>query len=417
MHHNDLDKQEKKGDMMARWKVLSIGLVLLFTLSLISGTSSVQAAHVVKIGIALPLTGTLAKIGEIESRSFKMAIDKINAATGIDGEKLHLVILDTSSRPDVGRTVVEKFIKKYKVQLVGGGCSSSVAYVIARVCQQNKIPFLINTAAADKITASGWDYVFRLNPPFSKYASGMESLFSEIIRPRTAIILREDSPLGSKKAQYFENICQKFRMTVVMNEKYEYGEIDFAPLLTMIKDKNPDIIYIISNAMDGSLLMRQAKDLKLTPKMFVGGTQAFSSPAFQQGAGVAAENVISGTLWHQTLPFPGAMDFYNKFEARYHTSVDYHGAEAYAACHVIADALSRAKSLESADIRDALLATDMMTVVGPVKFGTWGKMKNQNEAATYVVQWVNGKPEVIWPRKNATRHLVYPVNWLENWGY
>jgi branched-chain amino acid transport system substrate-binding protein len=174
---------------------------------------------------------------------------------------------------------------------------------------------------------------------------------------------------------------------------------------------------MISYIMDASLLMKQAKELKLTPKMFIGGAAGFTLPEFKENAGVASENVISATLWHQVLPFPGAMEFYKKFKARFNKSVDYHGAEAYAACYVIADVLKRTKSLKADDIKAALAATNMMTVFGPVKFTTWGKMKNQNKVATYVVQWLNGKLELVWPADLATKKFAYPVNWLKTWGY
>jgi branched-chain amino acid transport system substrate-binding protein len=59
----------------------------------------------------------------------------------------------------------------------------------------------------------------------------------------------------------------------------------------------------------------------------------------------------------------------------------------------------------------------MMTVFGPVKFTTWGKMKNQNKAATYVVQWINGKLELVWPTDHATKEFKYPVDWMKTWGY
>ena len=79
--------------------------------------------------------------------------------------------------------------------------------------------------------------------------------------------------------------------------------------------------------------------------------------------------------------------------------------------------MKRAKSFSSADIRDALAATNMMTVFGPVKFVSYGKMKNQNRLPTYVVQWINGDLELVWPANLATKKLVYPVDWLKTWGY
>ncbi len=402
---------------MKRAMILFLGVVVAFSFVLVPGIAPAQAAGAVKVGVVLPLTGSLAKFGEIEKQAFQMALEEINAAGGVNGKKLDLLIEDTTGRPDVGRSVVEKLITKDKVVMVGGGYSSSVTYATAGVCQQNRIPFLVNTGSADKITTSGWDYIFRLNPPVSRYASGVESLLAQVIKPKTVAILHENSLFGTKGAKSFAKTCKKLGIKVLMKEGYEHGGIDFKPILIKVKQKNPDIVYMVSYIMDASLLMKQAKELKLTPKMFIGGAAGFTLPEFQQNAGVASDKVISATLWHQVLPFPGAMDFYNKFRARYHKSVDYHGAEAYAACYVIADVLKRAKSYKNTDIREALLGTNMNTVFGPVKFTTWGKMKNQNKAATYVVQWINGKLELVWPKEHATKSFAYPVNWLKVWGY
>jgi branched-chain amino acid transport system substrate-binding protein len=158
-------------------------------------------------------------------------------------------------------------------------------------------------------------------------------------------------------------------------------------------------------------------EIKVTPKMFVGAGAGFTLPEFRQNAGVAGDKLISATLWHQVLPFPGAMEYYNKFVKRYGKPTEYHGAEAYAACYVIADALKRAKSFASADMKQALAETDMMTIFGPVKFTEWDNMKNQNKASTYVVQWIDGRLELVWPKEIATKPLVYPVDWLKSWGY
>ena len=149
-------------------KVCSIFVVFMF-FGLMMG-APVSAEEGIKVGIVLPTTGSLAKFGEIERDAFLMAQKEINAAGGINGKKLDLLIEDTTGRPEVGRSVVEKLITKDKVVMVGGGYSSSVTYAAAGVCQQNRIPFLVNTGSADKITTSGWDYIFRLNPPVSKYA-------------------------------------------------------------------------------------------------------------------------------------------------------------------------------------------------------------------------------------------------------
>jgi len=290
-----------------------------------------SAGDTIKVGIVLPLTGDNAKFGEIEKSSFDLALDEINAAGGINGKQLELVIEDDTGRPEVGRSVVEKLIAKDKVVMIGGGYSSSVTYAVAGVCQQNKMPFLVNTGSADKITASGWDFIYRLNPPVSHYDDAVTTLLAEKVKPNTVAILHENSLFGTKGAKSFEKICRKTSYKVVLKEGYEHGGIDFKPVLIQVKQLNPDIVYMVSYIMDASLIMKQAKELKLTPKMFIGGAGGFTLPEFVQHSGIASEKVISTTLWNQVLPFPGAMDYYKKFETKYNKSTMYYGAEAYSA--------------------------------------------------------------------------------------
>jgi branched-chain amino acid transport system substrate-binding protein len=379
--------------------------------------SQAVAADTIKVGIVLPLTGPQAKFGEIEKQSFDLALEEINGSGGVKGKKIEFIMEDDTGRPEVGRSVVEKLITKDKVVMLGGGYSSSVVFGVAGVAQQNRVPFLINTGAADKITEQGWDYIFRLNPPVSEYASGVETFLAEVVKPKDAVILHENSLFGTKGAKAFKKSCDKLGIKVLMTEGYEHGGIDFKPVLVKVKQLNPDLVYMISYIMDASLLMRQARELKLTPKLFVGGAAGFTLPEFDQNAGKAANFVVSATLWHQVLPLPGAMDYFNRFKAKYNKDTEYHGAEAYAAAYVIKDVLQRAKSFSPEDIKQALSETKLMTVFGPVKFISYDKKTNQNKLTTYVVQWQHGKLQLIWPKNLANAKYVYPVDWLKNWGY
>jgi len=396
----------------SKLKTVFIFITKLVLLIIISGNIN---AETIKVGIVLPLTGAQAKFGEIEKQSFNMALEEINASGGINGKPLEFLIEDDTGRPDVGRSVVEKLITKDKVVMIGGGYSSSVTYAVSAVCQQNQIPFLINTGSADKITASRWDYIFRLNPPVSEYASAIDDLLRKVIKPKTIAILYENSLFGTKGAKSFSRMCYKSGYKVLLKEGYEHGGIDFKPVLIRVKQLNPDIVYMISYVMDAALLMKQARELKLCPKMFIGGAAGFTMPEFVQNAGLASEKVISATLWHQILPYPDALKYYNNFLEKYKKPTEYHGAEAYAAAYVIQDVLKRAKSLKATDIKDSLSQTNIETVFGKVKFISYNKMMNQNKLPTYVVQWIDGKLELVWPSELATKKMNYPVDWLKVW--
>ena len=440
--------------------VYSIVPVFLFSLLAVIGIKA-EAAESIKVGIVLPVTGKFARFGEIEKLSFKMAQEEINAAGGVNGRPLEFLIEDTTSKPDVGRSAAEKLISQDRVVMLGGGYSSSVTAAVAGVAINKSFPFLVNTGSADTITQptahtpSGRKAaklikslkkendpakiaeikakikkfearadkevqrilprfrIFRLNPPVSEYASGLEGFLADVVKPKTAAILHENSLFGTKGASAFEMSAKKLGIKILLKESYDAGALDFKPLLSKVKQKNPDLIYMISYVLDASLLMNQSMELRMNPKLFAGAAAGFTLPEFSENTGKSGEKVISATLWHQSLPLPGAMAYYKKFKSKYNRETEYHGAEAYAAAYVIADALGRAKSHSPEDITKALLETDMMTIFGPVKFVSYGKKINQNKLQTYVVQWLDGKLKMIWPKSLAKADYVYPVDWLK----
>jgi branched-chain amino acid transport system substrate-binding protein len=88
---------------------------------------------------------------------------------------------------------------------------------------------------------------------------------------------------------------------------------------------------------------------------------------------------------------------------------DYHGAQAFASMQVIVHALKEAKSYTPIDVRDALSETSMMTILGPVKFVSYGRKTQQNRPLTYLVQWLDDGLRTVWPKKVATESYVYPI--------
>lgn len=385
-------------------------VVVTAILSLVMGASAGFAAETVKVGVLLPLTGSQAKFGEIEKRSYQMAADEINAKGGVNGKKIELLFEDDTGKPDVGRSGVEKLISREKVPVITGGYSSSVTAAAVPVAQQFKVPFVISTGSADDITEKGYDYVFRINPPASEYPNAVKSFLQGVAKDvKTVALLYENSAFGQSSSKSFEKDAAALGLKIVVKEGYQAGAIDFKPILTKVKAANPDMLYMVSYVMDASLLMRQSKELRINPKIFVGGAAGFTLPEFAKSAGDAAEGVYSATLWVDTLPFPGARDYSKKFQKKYGSETEYHGAEAYAAMYVVADALKRAKSISPKDVRDALAKTDMKTAFGPVKFVSYGKKTQQNKLDTYMVQWQKGELAAVWPKNVATKKYIYPT--------
>ncbi|HOF57604.1 MAG TPA: ABC transporter substrate-binding protein [Syntrophorhabdaceae bacterium] len=382
-------------------------VVCIFVLGLF--TSHLLAQDVLKLGIPLPLTGTNAKFGEIEKKSYEIAMEEINAKGGIKGKRVVLEFEDSQGKPEISRSIVERLIDVKKQPVIFGEYSSSSSKAVAAVAEERKVPYLVVTGATDDITQQKYKYVFRMNPTNAYYATGFMSFLKEVVKPKTIAILYESSDFGTSGAEDMVKQAQKAGMKVLVKEQYEKGAVDFKPILSKVKAARPDVIYMVSYVMDAALLMRQIKELRIDANLYAGGAAGFAIPEFIQNAKEASDLVVTATLWSPQVAYPGAREYAEKYKKLFKNYPSYHGAEAYSALYLIKDVLERAKSWKSDDIRTAFKATNMMTAFGPVKFEDKEGYTNQNFMDTLVMQVISGKHETIWPAKYASTKYVYPI--------
>lgn len=370
----------------------------------------------INVGVLLPLSGKLEPAGRIEQQAFSMAADEINAAGGINGKEIRLIIKDTGGEVEKSRTAIENMINQDKAIVITGGCSSSVAFAVSKEAQQKCIPFLVTTASDDKITETGWEYIFRLNQPSSEHLDALSSFISNTAKTspvKTAGIIFENSA-GRYGAKKFIKFCKRMGIKIVLKEDYSSGEINFERISSRIEIKNPDLIYLVPDKMNISLFMQNIKALGRKPKLLVLHSGNLNLQEMEQNGSDFIEYMYSVSLWSPSLPYPQARDFRNRFLSRYGSEPDYHAAQAYSSMYVILDALKRAESLTPSGLRDALSLTDMMTPFGPVRFISYGKKSQQNRIPCFMVQWINGRFEPVWPKELAIFRYVYPMpGWKE----
>lgn len=399
-------------------KFLTVLLLVSFVAVIATGCGGGSGgADVIKVGVILPLTGSEAMFGEMEKNSFEMAYEELKAAgkTTIGGKEIKLIYEDDQGKQDVAKSATEKLVNQDKVAMLSGGYSSACTNVIAGSAQTLNTPFLVVTGSSDAITKQGWNYVFRgTAAPASKYTIAFWDMLEKVVKPQRVAIIFENTDFGTSSSKGFREECQKRGIEIVFDQAYEHGAIDFKPMLANLRSTNPDMIFATSYVMDASMIIKQMKELDFNTKLFVGNGAGYTMPEFYQNAGAASDYVASTSLWVPSVTWPGASEYFEKYKQKYGKEPDYHGAQAYATMYVIADALGRAKELTNTGIQQALKQTDMMTVMGPIKFEDWEGFTNQNKPNTYVVQWKKGKLEVIWPEDVKSADYVYPVpKWNE----
>ena len=340
--------------------------------------------------------------------SFEMAVRAKNKEGGIKGRPLELVYADDRGEREAGEAAVKQLVQKAgAVMLVGGYASSNTIYM-ARVADEADRPFLITTAADDRITQRKWANVYRMNPPVDEYARGVEELLQKSIKPASMAIVYENSPFGTGGAMRMMWFCRENDIEIrklIPYHRERAGSSYFEGLLKPLRQEPPDVIYLMSYLEDAVLLVKTIRESGINAWL-IGGAGGFTHHKFITMAGDAADGLLTATLWTHQLPYDGTAEYYNLYLEKYAVPPDYHGAEAYSALSVVADVLERADSLDPENIRRALDKTDMRTPFGPVKFEAYGKFERQNSPPTMVLQVSEGAFEVVWPRHIATSDLV-----------
>jgi branched-chain amino acid transport system substrate-binding protein len=396
-------------------------LTLFAVLTTLAGPA---AAQTLKIGAPQPMTGPDAPFGDKFKKAYGMAVEEINAAGGINGKKIEVVIEDHMAKNALAATVAEKLITQEKVLILTGGRASGQAMEIASVAQRLKTPYLVDHPSADMITTKGFEWVFRNNPTGLIYPAAFNAFITEFpnAMPKSAAVVYDNTLFGKTIGTAAMKFLKSKGVPIVSDEAYPVNTLDFKPIMTKVKGTNPDYLLLVAVATTDAILMtRHAKEMGISPRAFVGFGGGFGVADFASQLGPLGENVFSSAAWSGNPNDPRTKAFYDKFHAKYGIWPHEHEVEGYAAIYIIADALKRAKLTGNLDadreaIRQALVATDMDTVFGKVKFGTWtgptgDPFTNQNiysNEHSVLAQWQKGQLLNVWPQAVAETKVVFP---------
>jgi branched-chain amino acid transport system substrate-binding protein len=350
--------------------------------------------------------------------SFEMALEEINRDGGIKGRPLKLVYANDQGKKSTGEKIVSELAEDSRVVMLVGAYQSSNTVYMARVADKLDRPLLVCTAADDRITQRKWKNVYRLNPPASEYAKGLENFFLNSIKPKSMAIIYENSPYGTGGALRMMWFCREndIEITSIIPyhkeraKKESIGSAYFQKLIAPLQEESPDVIFMVSYLNDGALLLKKLRELGIDA-LLCGGAGGFTHQKFITKAGEVADFLLTATLWSPQSGYRGATEYYHQYIKNFSIAPDYHGAEAYSALLVAADAMKRAESFRPENIRQALDNTDLMTIFGPVKFISYGKFERQNRLPTMVLQIQNSHFENIWPIEHATSKFIPPPYW------
>jgi branched-chain amino acid transport system substrate-binding protein len=356
----------------------------------------------VKIGVINSVTGPQAPIGENLTNGIKLAEEDL-AARGI---KVQLVWEDDTGKPQVGLSAMDKLATRDNVVGVVGAYTSAVTNAVAKKAEQYKVPLVNPVAAKEEITRQGYKYVFRVSATTGDYVSILLDMATTLGQPKSIAILSENTDFGVSGAKSARAYAEKKGIKVVFEEAYSPGSPDYRSTLVKVKAAAPDLMFMVSYVADAITLMRQSRELQLTPMAFLGAGAGFSTAEFASEKNIS-NAVFSSTQWTPDVSWPGAKAFGERYQKRFGKVPTYHAATAYAAMMILGETATKAGGSREKTV-ELLRAGSWDGVDGPVKFADYDGYTNQNRHQMLVEQVQNGNYFTVWPKAFQTAKPVWP---------
>ncbi|HLV60028.1 MAG TPA: ABC transporter substrate-binding protein [Fredinandcohnia sp.] len=319
-----------------------------------SGGGHADAAEIL-FGEVSSLTGPEATFGQSQSRGIALAVREINEAGGVLGRPIRVITYDNQGKPTESAAAANRLIVRDKVHVLLGEVASSRSLAMAPIAEEHRVP-MISPASTNPRVTEGKHWVFRVCfiDPFQGLVMAKFAR-EELGVSRVAVLrdVRNDYSVGL--ASFFIRAFEDLGGTVLIDQSYSAGDIDFRSQLTEIRAKQPEAIYVPGYYTDVGLIARQARELGLAVPL-LGGDGWDSSKLFEIG-GEAMEGSFFSNHYSFENPDPVVQTFIQKYREAYGEVPDALAALGYDAARLAADAIERVGTLERSAIRYALATT------------------------------------------------------------
>lgn len=389
---------------MKRAVAVLIGFLAVF------GFALPAVAQAVKVGAVVPLTGRYAGGGAQVKAGYEIAVADINAAGGVTvgGKKMPLELLLLDDESDATKTVsrMESLAAQGIVAYLGG-FGSDLHAAAASVAEKNRTPYLGVAFALNKIHQQGFRYLFS---PFWKSPDMRDQLVALLAsipageRPKTAAIFQEKTDWGREMATAYTAAGPGAGYRVVVAAEYAPGAKDFSDMILKAKAAGAEAVFAVPTPPDGITIVKQMKELDYNPKLTL-MVRAPDVPVWGKNLGKDGDYVLFAPGWHNAVRYAGVKELNAAHVKKIGRPADPMVGPSYASVQILASALGRAGAVDKDKLRDAIAATSMGTVIGPVKFRPDGT----GIVPSVFNQWLKGKQELVWPREFATAALGYPA--------
>ena len=334
--------------------------------------STIGQADTIKVGFNVPLTGFAAADGKSARIGAELAVEQVNAAGGINGRNLELVIYDDQASPKESAPLAAKLITKDEVVAGISGSYSGATRAAATIYQENGTPYISAYAVHPDITRSG-EYVFRTSFMGEVQGRAGAKLVGEMMGKKRVSIITLANDFGKSLEAGFKEKAGEYGIEILGEYDYSIKDREFGPIVSKVKAESPDAIYASGYFFTAGPLVTQLREAGV--KVPIIGQEGYDGEMFIKIAGDAAEGVIITTSLDRDSNDPLAQAFITGFQAKSGYPADMVSASTHTAVLVLAEALQQVDPGDKAALRQAIASTSINAATGNISFNKLGEVK------------------------------------------
>jgi ABC-type branched-subunit amino acid transport system substrate-binding protein len=359
-------------------RLLSLSTVSAAALLTIGAAVPPAAAQdgVIRIGVTLRM---VVENGLKYGQMTKDELEAVNAAGGINGKKVEVILLDDECKPDKGIANVNRFIHQHKVHLVLGSTCSSVSLPMVDVTAKEEVPQIIPHSTNSVITQKGSAWVFRTSVAERFYAAVHAKYFAESTGKKVAYLYTTDGAAISFARDYKTYMKSTYNVEPIYETQMQETDLDFRSHLLKIKSLNPDVLAIGGQLDAIARITQQSYEVGIPTKVRRVSASAASNAPVPELAGDAVKGLAFAAAFSCKDERPVAKDFVKMVQEKYKVRCpDHDFSQAYETAQIVKLALGRAKltltdaslKADRAAIRDALANVKNYSGLasGPINF-------------------------------------------------
>jgi len=335
--------------------------------------ASPSHAENLKIAIVGPMTGSLTQYGDMVKEGVNTAVERINAAGGIEGRKIEVVTIDDGCEPKQGPVAANRVVNEKIGFVVGHVCSG--ATIAAADIYNNEGVVMVTPSATSPLLTDGknYEFIFRTIGRDDQQGPAAAKFIASGIKPSKVAILHDKQSYGQGIATSVRKGLEGAGIDVAMFEGINAGDSDYSAVITKLKSSGADFVYYGGYHPEMGLLLRQAAEQGLKARFM--GPEGTGNPDINAIAGDAVEGMLV-TLPADFSSNPANAEVVKAFKAKNRNPGGAFQLTAYSATQAIVDAIKGAGSTDPTKVAKHMHANSFDTPIGKVSWNKQGDLEN-----------------------------------------